>query len=97
MNKILKLILLLVIGYIIYLNLPVSNCEKVLTFKVENIDRQFGLSKENAVNYTKAAAEIWNKGLQKQVLKYDENGEIKISFVYDERQRKTIQNNILKE
>ncbi len=100
-GKIILLILLSCLGYFIYTFFPIifpkNYCNKILTFKIENIDNRFGLSREQAINYAQSAAALWNKGLQKQVLKYDENGEIKISFVYDERQRKTIQNNILKE
>ncbi len=97
MKQVFKIILLCVAIYIVYLSFHANKCDEVLTFRIENIDKQFGVSKESAIGYSKGAADLWNNGLQKQVLKYDEKGEIKISFVYDERQRITIQNNILRE
>lgn len=93
-----KIIFISTFAFSIYFFLFKKNvCEETLTFKIENVDSRFGLSKEQAINYARNAADLWNKGLQKKVLEYNENGKIKISFVYDERQRKTIQNNILKE
>lgn len=81
----------------IYRNLPIDPCTQVLTFKIGNIDPQFNLNETQAISYAQTAANLWNKGLGKTVLKYDPNGQVDISFVFDERQKKTIQNNILEE
>lgn len=72
-------------------------CGKIITFKVSQVDSGFNLSTTDAIKYAKEAADLWNTGVHKQVLKYDPNGQIDISFVYDERQIKTIQKKILEE
>jgi uncharacterized phage infection (PIP) family protein YhgE len=97
LDKLLLLVLLGILGYLVYFNFIYNSCEHILTFQVSKVDSQFGLSKTEAIKYATDAANLWNNGLHKQVLKYDDNGDVKITFLYDERQRKTIQTNILKE
>lgn len=97
LNWILTLSLLAYCGYFLYSTLPINTCNAVLTFKIQSIDPRFNLSETQAISYAQSAANLWNKGLGKKVLQYDPNGTVRISFVYDERQKKTIENNILEE
>jgi outer membrane murein-binding lipoprotein Lpp len=88
---------LAILFYLFYGNPFMDPCSHVLTYKISSIDPRFNLSTEDAIRYVDASAKLWNDGLGKTVLQYDPNGKVDISFVYDERQRKTIENNILKE
>jgi len=78
-------------------NFLTDNCNEIKTFNITEIDSRYGLDKQLAIKYATEAGDIWNTGLNKKVFQYAENNpDIEISFVYDERQRKTVQNNILK-
>lgn len=97
LHRLISILLLTLLVGLVYLNFHTNNCNKVLTFKVGQIDERFGLQKNKAVEYTIESANLWNRGIDKKILEYSETGKVTIDFVYDERQRKTIQNNILKE
>lgn len=97
LNRILTLTLISISFYFFYTAFIVDPCDNIITYRIGNIDSRFGLTNTDALKYAQDSAELWNKGLNKQVLKYDPEGEVEITFVYDERQRKTIKNNILKE
>jgi hypothetical protein len=71
--------------------------EKVVTYRIGRIDPGFNLSKEEAISYASSSAFIWNSGLGKNIFKYDEKGKVVINFVFDKRQKETIEKNILKE
>lgn len=82
----------------------VEPCSRPLDYKLGTLDQRFGLSREDAIKYMKDGASIWNDGVGKinhgkEVLAYNDrsNDAVTVNFVYDERQRTTIQNNILKE
>lgn len=74
-----------------------NSCEKTQTFKIGNVDPEFNLTKDEILKYSTEAADIWNNGLGEKVLEYSENGKVVIDFKYDERQRETIEKNILAE
>ncbi len=78
-----------------------KNCNKVTTFKIGNIDKEFNLPKEEMIKYAKSAARLWNDGLGVKVLEYNDDAsnskKVIINFVYDERQKNTIKKNILSE
>jgi predicted Zn-dependent protease len=69
----------------------------VVTYKISSIDDKFSLSKEEAIRYAASSSVIWNDGLGKKVLEYNEKGMIDIKFVFDQRQIDTIERNILEE
>ncbi len=89
------------IMYFVYHVWGITPCDQPLTFKINSIDKRFGLAKSDAIRDVKDAAEIWNTGTHKKLLAYEDNpvvaAEVSIDFVYDERQKTTIQNNILNE
>ncbi len=74
-----------------------SSCEKTQTFRIGKVDTEFNLTKEEVLKYATEAANIWNNGLGEKVLEYSETGKVVIDFKYDERQRETIEKNILSE
>ena len=81
--------------FFIYKTWTHNICDKVLTFRINKVDSRFGISQAEVQNYAKLAANIWNNGLHKKVLEYSDKGRVSIDMVYDERQKSTIENNIL--
>lgn len=73
-------------------------CDTPRTYGIGTIDPKFGISTTTVINYSKQAAEVWNKTYKNNpLLSYEESGaDIIISFIYDERQRTTIRNAKLK-
>lgn len=74
-------------------------CDIPTTWSVGTVDRRFGISKEAVQKYAQEATDKWNKVYEKNpLLSYKEQGgEVVINFIYDERQRTTIQNETLKQ
>ena len=59
-----------------------------LRFKVDQVDAGFGLSKEQVIQLSKEAVEIWHQGTHRDdLLLYDENAQLSIQLIYDQRQQ----------
>jgi peptidoglycan hydrolase CwlO-like protein len=73
-------------------------CSVPRTFSVESVDPRFGVSQEAIETYSKEAAETWNREYADNALFrfVHSEADIRISLMYDERQRTTIQNERLK-
>lgn len=86
------------IGYFGVRAVTANPCSVPKTFSVTTVDPQFGVSKETIALYSKGAASAWNKEYPtNELLTYvEKGGDIRITLVYDERQRTTIQNEQLK-
>lgn len=74
-----------------------SPCGTPKTFEVERLDKGFNYSHIEIEKQSKIVAETWNKAAGHEVLKYEKGGQIKVRFIYDERQRETIRKNIIAE
>lgn len=61
-------------------------CARPVAYAVGVIDTRFGVSTSTVVAQAKAAAGIWNRAAGKTVLSYNPAAELKISFIYDERE-----------
>lgn len=72
------------------------NCNTPLTFRIVNVDSRFGITKEEVASSSELAAKIWNDSASSTILKYDNNGKVKISLVYDYRQKLLIDRNKIK-
>ncbi len=85
-------------GYVGVQALTKNPCAVPKTWSLGPIDSRFGISPETIKLYASKAADTWNKAYSaNELLSYKkESGDIKITFVYDERQRTTIQNEKLK-
>ena len=64
-----------------------SFCEKPITYHVGSIDEQFNVSRETVLADVEAAANIWNTSYGSPLFVYNENSNLDINLVYDERQR----------
>jgi prefoldin subunit 5 len=81
-------------GYFGIVNLTRNPCLTTKTWSVGAVDPRFGVSSDTVKLYSEIAASTWNKAYgSNQLLHYvEKNGDIQVTFVYDERQRTTIQN-----
>ncbi|OGE64542.1 hypothetical protein A3J13_00750 [Candidatus Daviesbacteria bacterium RIFCSPLOWO2_02_FULL_36_8] len=68
-----------------------SVCDQPIRYRIDEIDPQFKLSKNNFTSYVNDAAQIWNNALNKNLFAYDPEGSLSINLIYDERQSLTEQ------
>lgn len=55
-------------------------------FAIGEVDPRFNINKQHIQQLAVEAAQIWDQGLRKEVLVYDENANLRINLIYDERQ-----------
>lgn len=66
-------------------------CSKPIEYSLGEIDSRFNLSDEEIIKATAEAAAIWSQPFGRTLLSYATSGELKINFIYDERQQMTDQ------
>lgn len=64
-----------------------SSCASQVTYSLGEIDADFNLDRERVAQLAMQAGDIWNQALGEEIYTYDENGPIKINFVYEQRQQ----------
>ncbi len=75
-------------GYNNILNrwLNFSFCDAAVTYKVGSIDPKFEIDREKVVENTQKAGELWNNLTGRELFIYDENSDLTVNLVFDERQ-----------
>ncbi|MFC1722189.1 matrixin family metalloprotease [Patescibacteria group bacterium] len=63
-----------------------SFCDEPILYKVGVIDPKFNVTREQVINDTLQAIELWNNIQKKELFKLDPNASLVIDLVYDERQ-----------
>ena len=59
-----------------------------LRFRIDQVDSGFGMSKDQVIQLSKEAVEIWHQGTNRDdLLVYDENARLSIRLIYDQRQQ----------
>ena len=91
LSKIFLFILYGAVAVFAYFYINRSPCDTPVTYSIGRIDSQFGISKSDVENYTAQASNLWNSSLQKTLLKENTPSDITVNFIFDERQRATIQ------
>ncbi len=97
MKKFLLVLLLLIsiLAVIAYKNdfykiadrwLNFSFCDSSITYKVAAIDPQFSKSREEVVRNVKKSGLLWNDLVGRDLFIYDQDSNLEISLVFDERQ-----------
>lgn len=66
-----------------------SPCDTPLKYSIGTIDPRFNITKEELIEDSKVAANIWNATQDRQLLTYDPTSEFTINMVYDSRQELT--------
>jgi len=64
-------------------------CQRPITYSIERIDSQFGITKDELLGEIKRAEKIWEFPINKPLFEYSPTGDLKISLVYDYRQKAT--------
>ena len=81
----------------IYLNfLQPKPCEHPIQYKIGKVDAGFGLSETKLKSTLVTASKIWAKPLGKNLFEYNPNGKLTINLIYDNRQKTTQINSVLK-
>lgn len=57
-----------------------------LRYQIAEVDPRFGMSKQQVIQLSQEAIQIWHSGTQKQLFVYDEQAQLKIKLIYDVRQ-----------
>ncbi len=68
-------------------------CTVPIKYRIDQVDPEFKLSKEEFTKDASAAAQIWNTTKGKQLFVYDPEGELSLNLVYDGRQKLSSQIN----
>jgi len=74
--------------YSIILN-RLAPCQRPITYSIDKLDPQFGISKEKLLTDIAQAEQIWEESIARPLFVYSPSGELKISLVYDYRQKAT--------
>ncbi len=77
-------------------NLPTSSSHQPLKYRIAFIDPRFQLTKEQLIEVSQQAAEIWQKETGKTYFIYDSQARLSINLIYDDHQMiKDVQQNSL--
>jgi len=86
--------IILIVGYsAIFQKGP---CDTPIQYKIGSFDSKFGISQTDFLSSVHQAAGIWESSIGgKELFKYNQNGNLIINLVYDERQQTTQRNAVL--
>ncbi len=68
------------------LNLSIASSNQPLKYRIAFIDPRFQLSKEQLIEVSQQAAEIWHKETGKIYFSYDSEAQLSINLIYDDHQ-----------
>lgn len=95
-KKLFLISIILITGVTLFLFLQKQPCDSPIFYKIGTFDDSFGLSKENFLKDVNQSAYIWSNSINKNLFKYDPNGDLTINLIYDDRQKTTEYNSVLK-
>ncbi|MDO8592808.1 MAG: matrixin family metalloprotease [bacterium] len=71
------------------LNKIVSPCDQPINYSIGELDKRFGLSREEFIKRISQAALIWQDPVGKRLFSYAQTGSLKVNLIYDDRQEAT--------
>jgi hypothetical protein len=83
------------LGYFYYV--AGAFCPAPLSYRIGALDERFSLSQEEVRLAVGEAESIWENATGKNLFTYDDEGELVVNFVYDERQELSNKEDLLKE
>ncbi|MCA9366365.1 matrixin family metalloprotease [Candidatus Kaiserbacteria bacterium] len=83
---VLFLVVLLVAGVYWY-TLVGAACQAPVSYRIGTIDDRFALSPDEVRSVVNEAASIWENATDRNLFTYDDDGDVAINFVYDDRQQ----------
>lgn len=66
-------------------------CDNTIAYSIGAFDNRFRITKEQFLEAAVKAEDVWNKSAKKELLKYSDDGKLKINLIFDERQDTTIE------
>lgn len=81
-----SLIVAVLVGGVAWYRLTANVCPVPIGYRVATIDEHFNLSKEQAKLYLEQAEKVWEGEVDRELFYYDENADLVVNFVFDERQ-----------
>lgn len=70
-------------------------CSKPIEYSIGEIDPRFGISKNELIETIAQAEKVWENSAGKNIFEYNQNAELKINLIFDERQRQVNEANKL--
>lgn len=86
----------IVVAFVYFNFLQPKPCDSPIQYKIGKIDAGFGLSETKLKSSLVTASKIWAKPLGKDLFEYNQNGKLTINLIYDNRQKTTQTNSVLK-
>jgi len=89
------LVIILLVAVLLYKNglykifdrwVNFSFCDSSISYKVGSIDSRFKKSREEVIENTIKAGQLWNDLVGRDLFIYDQNSKLEISLIFDERQ-----------
>ncbi len=74
-----------------------AGCDVPITYQVGSIDERFSISEDEARTAISTAESLWEDSTGRNLFTYDDDGEVVINFVYDERQERADEEEELRE
>jgi hypothetical protein len=68
-----------------------SSCDRPVRYALGSVDERFGMGGGEIMDLMRQAEEAWDRSVGKNVLEYDPQAALKVNFVFDERQRQTLE------
>ncbi len=62
-------------------------CKVPIRYHIGTVDERFGAKRENLIAIAKKAEAMWEEKLGKELFIYDEQGDLPVNFIFDERQK----------
>lgn len=94
--KYLFFIIFIIIGTTWYLIPKKSPCDTPITYRLGSFDERFNVSKQEFLDDINTSTLIWEKSIDKNLFEYNPNGKLVINLKYDDRQRTTQKNELLR-
>lgn len=76
--------------------IKVNPCSSPVGYKIGRVDPGFKLSETKLLASVQQAGNIWSKSVGKNLFEYDPNGKLTLNLIYDDRQKTTQMNTLLK-
>jgi len=99
MRKIFPLTLLLTLalsGVYLYQTGIISVCHTPIHYRLGTFDKRFNISELEVITLIKQAASIWEKSTNRDLFIYDENANLPINFIFDDRQERVVEEETLR-
>lgn len=99
MNRLLSglLVVAIVVGAGYWYHTASSKCPAPIAYAIGAVDERFGISEEEARAVISEAESIWEDRTGRNLFTYDADAEFAINFIFDDRQKTTLEEHQLRE